>query len=107
MVIPFTGSMEAFREVIFHELVHIFQYDIIYQKTSPLTFIAVNSFTRLQFWFIEGAADYFGEDKRYYRRNGPKGCKPSQLHRPIDPPSRFSCSWTTRLSWVQDGSIRS
>ena len=32
VVIPFTGSLEAFREVIYHELVHIFQYDIIYQK---------------------------------------------------------------------------
>ncbi|MXV75145.1 hypothetical protein F4Z99_12845, partial [Candidatus Poribacteria bacterium] len=32
IVIPFTGSLEAFREVIFHELIHIFQYDIIYQK---------------------------------------------------------------------------
>ena len=27
VVIPFTGSLRDFREVIFHELVHIFQYN--------------------------------------------------------------------------------
>ena len=61
MVIPFTGSMEAFREVIFHELVHIFQYDIIYQK--PVAHIYSGEFLYSPpIWFIEGSADYFGED---------------------------------------------
>ena len=61
MVIPFTGSMEAFREVIFHELVHIFQYDIIYQK--PAAHIYSGEFLYSPpIWFIEGSADYFGED---------------------------------------------
>ena len=61
MVIPFTGSMEAFREVIFHELVHIFQYDIIYQK--PVAHIYSGEFLYSPpIWFIEGSADYFAED---------------------------------------------
>ena len=61
VVIPFTGSMEAFREVIFHELVHIFQYDIIYQK--PAAHIYSGEFLYSPpIWFIEGSADYFGED---------------------------------------------
>ena len=61
IVIPFTGSMETFREVIFHELVHIFQYDIIYQK--PAGHIYSGEFLYSPpVWFIEGMADYFGED---------------------------------------------
>ena len=61
IVIPFTGSLEAFREVIFHELIHIFQYDIIYQK--PHARIYSGEFLcSAPIWFIEGMADYFAED---------------------------------------------
>jgi Tol biopolymer transport system component len=61
MVIPFTGSMTAFREVIFHELVHIFQYDIIYQKPAG-RFYSGEFLYSPPIWFIEGTADYFGND---------------------------------------------
>ena len=61
MVIPFTGSMSAFREVIFHELVHIFQYDIIYQKPAG-RFYSGEFLYSPPIWFIEGTADYFAND---------------------------------------------
>jgi hypothetical protein len=61
VVIPFTGSMEAFREVIFHELVHIFQYDIIYQKPTARIYSGEFLYSA-PIWFIEGSADYFAED---------------------------------------------
>ena len=61
MVIPFTGSMSAFREVIFHELVHIFQYDIIYQKPAG-HFYSGEFLYSPPIWFMEGTADYFGND---------------------------------------------
>lgn len=61
MVIPFTGSMSAFREVIFHELVHIFQYDIIYQKPAG-HFYSGEFLYSPPIWFMEGTADYFAND---------------------------------------------
>jgi len=61
VVIPFTGSLRDFREVIFHELVHIFQYDIIYQK--PFARIYSGEFLySAPLWFIEGTADYLAND---------------------------------------------
>ena len=61
IVIPFTGSLEAFREVIFHELIHIFQYDIIYQKPHARIYSGEFLYSA-PIWFIEGMADYFAED---------------------------------------------
>jgi len=61
IVIPFTGSMKQFHEVIFHELTHIFQYDIIYQK--PMARIYTGEFLYSPpMWFIEGMAEYMAED---------------------------------------------
>lgn len=58
VVIPFTGSMRKFRQVIFHELGHIFQYDIIYHK--PIAHIYTGEFLYSPpIWFIEGTAEYF------------------------------------------------
>ena len=61
IVIPFTGSLEAFREVIFHELVHIFQYDILYQKPHASIYSGEFLYSP-PIWFMEGMADYFAED---------------------------------------------
>jgi hypothetical protein len=59
VVIPFTGSRRDLREVLFHELTHIFQYDIIYQK--PIAHIYTGEFLYSPpIWFIEGMAEYFG-----------------------------------------------
>ena len=60
IVIPFTGSLEAFREVIFHELIHIFQYDIIYQKPHARIYSGEFLYSP-PLWFIEG-------DGRLFRR---------------------------------------
>ena len=61
IVIPFTGSMTDFQKVIFHELVHIFQYDIIYQK--PVAHIYTGEFLYSPpIWFIEGTAEYMSRD---------------------------------------------
>lgn len=61
MVIPFTGSVEAFREVIYHELIHIFQYDILYQKPHARIYSGEFLYSP-PMWFMEGMADYFAED---------------------------------------------
>ncbi len=61
VVIPFTGSIAAFREVIFHELIHVFQYDIIYQKPHMRIYSGEFLYSA-PVWFIEGMADYFAED---------------------------------------------
>jgi len=58
VVIPFTGSMKQFRQVIFHELTHIFQFEIIYQK--PVAHIYTGEFMYSPpIWFIEGVSEYF------------------------------------------------
>lgn len=58
IVIPFTGSRRELRRVLFHELTHIFQYDIIYQK--PIAHIFTGEFLYSPpLWFIEGMAEYF------------------------------------------------
>lgn len=62
VVIPFTGSLEAFREVIYHELIHIFQYDILYQKPHARIYSGEFLYSA-PLWFIEGMADYFANDK--------------------------------------------
>jgi len=61
IVIPFTGSLKAFREVIYHELIHIFQYDILYQKPHASIYSGEFLYSP-PIWFIEGMADYFAED---------------------------------------------
>ncbi len=62
VVIPFTGSLEAFREVIYHELIHIFQFDILYQKPHARIYSGEFLYSP-PIWFIEGMADYFANDK--------------------------------------------
>ena len=56
MILPFTGSYADFDHVLTHELVHGFQYDVIFRRgvvndASPFT-------ARLPLWFMEGMAEY-------------------------------------------------
>jgi len=56
MILPFTGSYADFDHVLTHELVHGFQYDVIFRRgvmneASPFTM-------RLPLWFMEGMAEY-------------------------------------------------
>jgi Tol biopolymer transport system component len=56
MILPFTGSYADFDHVLTHELVHGFQYDVIFRRgvmTDASPFGA-----RLPLWFMEGMAEY-------------------------------------------------
>ncbi|HSJ16168.1 MAG TPA: BamA/TamA family outer membrane protein [Longimicrobiales bacterium] len=56
MILPFTGSYADFDHVLTHELVHGFQYDVIFRR-GPVT--DANPFmARLPLWFMEGMAEY-------------------------------------------------
>jgi Tol biopolymer transport system component len=54
-VIPFNGSYSDFRHVLNHELVHIFQYRILYGRGVDAIRRAMTS--RIPLWFIEGMAE--------------------------------------------------
>jgi hypothetical protein len=56
MILPFTGSYAEFDHVLTHELVHGFQYDVIFRRgvvneVSPFS-------ARMPLWFMEGMAEY-------------------------------------------------
>jgi hypothetical protein len=56
MILPFTGSYADFDHVLTHELVHAFQYDVLFRRgvTSDASPFSV----RLPLWFMEGMAEY-------------------------------------------------
>lgn len=56
VVIPYLGSLDQFRHVIRHELVHVFMITKIYNIYSTHR-IAMNRFPPL--WFVEGIAEYW------------------------------------------------
>ncbi len=56
IVLPFDGSYSDFRHVLFHELVHVFQYRILYGRgMGALRNLAT---LRVPLWFIEGMAEF-------------------------------------------------
>ena len=55
IVIPFNGSYADFRHVLNHELVHIFQYRILYGTGVNAIKRAITS--NIPLWFIEGMAE--------------------------------------------------
>ena len=59
MVIPFNGDLDDFRNVLVHELMHIFQYDII--NRGPMKRIT-NPVARPPTWIMEGLAEYATEE---------------------------------------------
>ncbi|HEY0673401.1 MAG TPA: basic secretory protein-like protein, partial [Longimicrobiales bacterium] len=61
IIMPFTGSYAEFDHVMTHELVHAFQYDVIFRRgivneTNPFA-------ERLPLWFMEGMAEYLSIGK--------------------------------------------
>ncbi|MBD3393481.1 MAG: BamA/TamA family outer membrane protein [Chitinivibrionales bacterium] len=56
IVIPFTGSYEDYRHVIHHELVHAFQFAILYDQFGGT--ILRNTGVHMPLWFAEGTAEY-------------------------------------------------
>ena len=55
MVIPFDGDLDNFRNVLVHELMHIFQYDIV--NRGPVKRIT-NPVARPPTWIMEGMAQF-------------------------------------------------
>jgi Tol biopolymer transport system component len=58
VVVPFTGSYEDFRHVLVHELVHAFQFDILYNNTG-MSLLSGQGFFVVPLWFAEGMAEYY------------------------------------------------
>ena len=57
VVIPFTGSYEDMRHVVFHELTHVFTFDMVYGGLLESIFTRQYLF-QLPLWFIEGIPEY-------------------------------------------------
>lgn len=56
IVLPFNGSYSDFRHVLHHELVHVFQYRILYGRGMAALSRAAT--LRIPLWFMEGMAEY-------------------------------------------------
>lgn len=57
MVIPFEGSYERFRHVINHELVHAFQFDILFGSNLG-SIMQAELLMSIPLWVFEGLAEY-------------------------------------------------
>jgi Tol biopolymer transport system component len=57
VVIPFTGSYEDLRHVLYHELTHVFMFDIIYGGLVESVIRQAYS-NPVPLWFVEGLAEY-------------------------------------------------
>lgn len=55
VILPFTGSYPDFDHVLTHELVHAFQFDVIFRYGVMQT---ASSVPRIPLWFMEGMAEY-------------------------------------------------
>lgn len=60
MVIPFNGDLDEFRNVLTHELMHIFQYDVLYK--GPIKRLSSNPLSSPPTWIMEGLAEYSTEE---------------------------------------------
>lgn len=58
VVVPYLGSLDEYRHVVVHELVHAFQYDILLGQTLGTTLSLVQG-GQPPLWFVEGMAEYF------------------------------------------------
>jgi len=57
VVIPFTGSYEDLRHVLYHELTHVFMFDIVYG--GLVESVIRQAYTNpVPLWFTEGLAEY-------------------------------------------------
>jgi len=60
VVIPFTGSYEDLRHVIYHELTHVFMFDVVYGGLVE-SVIRQAYFNPVPLWFVEGLAEYVSQ----------------------------------------------
>jgi hypothetical protein len=57
VVIPFTGSYDDLRHVLYHELTHVFLFDIVYG--GLVDSVIRQAYTNpVPLWFVEGIAEY-------------------------------------------------
>ncbi|MBN1128161.1 MAG: PD40 domain-containing protein, partial [Chitinispirillaceae bacterium] len=56
VVVPFTGSYDDFNHVIHHEMVHAFQFGILYDQMGSS--LLTGSMLQIPLWFMEGLAEY-------------------------------------------------
>lgn len=57
IVMPFNGSYEDFRHTLHHELVHAFQYDMLYGNAFT-SLLSQRRLFSMPLWFSEGMAEY-------------------------------------------------
>ncbi len=57
VVVPFTGSYVELRHVLTHELVHAFQFNILFKDTSG-ELMSPFGIGRIPLWTVEGMAEY-------------------------------------------------
>jgi len=60
VVVPFTGSYADLRHVVYHELVHVFMFDVVYGGLvrSVIRQVSMNP---VPLWFTEGLAEYVSQ----------------------------------------------
>jgi len=60
VVLPYDGSVADFRHVVAHELVHVFQLDILFGGSGPEhAMSSMGQFQSPPLWFMEGGAEWF------------------------------------------------
>jgi len=60
VVVPFTGSYEDLRHVLYHELTHVFMFDIVYGGLVE-SVIRRAYMNPVPLWFTEGLAEYVSQ----------------------------------------------
>jgi len=60
VVLPFTGSYDDLRHVIYHELVHVFMFDIVYGGLIE-SVVRQAYLNPVPLWFAEGLAEYVSQ----------------------------------------------
>ncbi len=61
VVVPFNGDLAYFQELLYHEIMHIFEYYIIYK--NPLTAVFAKKHN-VPSWIFEGLSEYATNNKR-------------------------------------------
>ncbi|MEO0076116.1 MAG: BamA/TamA family outer membrane protein [candidate division WOR-3 bacterium] len=63
VVLPFNGSYKDFRQVIEHELVHIFEFEMFYRSRLASVLTLVSEF-QVPLWILEGFSEYVSNESQ-------------------------------------------
>lgn len=61
VVVPYNGDLAAFQELLYHEIMHIFEYHILYK--NPLTAVFAKRHN-IPTWVLEGLSEYATNNTR-------------------------------------------